>query len=622
MPALRPLRRGQLVGVFGVGSMVDFPRDESLMMAGIDAWPLANQQCPQEWLVIEERLQARLGVEHFRLPPEFRDPAPGVQRPGQKVPFVRFPRWHYCPRCGSMRFLPLFESGRVKCRGDAGTACRGVPDRRRPYLIPVRFVAACGHGHIEDFPFSHWVHEGAGPGEGHHLRWIATSYSASLAGIRIRCSCGANRSLQGAFDFDMQRGGALSRVDYFCRGDRPWLGESGGQPGRCGEHLRVVQRGASNVYFPHIVSSIYLPLWAEGERPEIIRAIDEPRIWRALTSGLEDGRRIQLEKCVAVALMLGLDPEELRNAAQRRLDGVGPEPSDGPDSEEAFRRSEYEAIKHGRGDENTDLLVDVHDAASYEPWIGRYISTVCLVRKLRETRAQAGFSRIIPPSGPRDPRLQRLSLAESHSWLPATVIRGEGIFVELRADAIQAWLSTGKPRERIAGLSTAYNSSRQARGLEPRYIPAKFVLIHSLAHVFIKQLSFECGYGSASLRERVYCEVDPESDPMQGFLIYTASGDSEGTLGGLVRQGERGRFESTLMAALQNASWCSSDPVCIESKGQGTESANLAACHACLLLSETSCEEGNRLLDRGVLVGLMADSETGFMADLAGRPPR
>ena len=142
------------------------------------------------------------------------------------------------------------------------------------------------------------------------------------------------------------------------------------------------------------------------------------------------------------------------------------------------------------------------------------------------------------------------------------------------------------------------------------------MLLHTLAHVLINQLAFDCGYGSASLRERLYCDISDKEHPMQGILIYTASGDSEGTMGGLVRQGRSGRFESTLKRALQHAAWCSSDPVCIETTGQGADSANLAACHGCCLLPETSCEEGNRLLDRGLLVGTPKDKPLGFFSDL------
>jgi hypothetical protein len=99
---------------------------------------------------------------------------------------------------------------------------------------------------------------------------------------------------------------------------------------------------------------------------------------------------------------------------------------------------------------------------------------------------------------------------------------------------------------------------------------------------------------------------------MAGVLVYTAAGDSEGTMGGLVQMGAPGLLERCMARALDNAHWCSSDPVCIESSGQGPDNCNLAACHSCALIPETSCEQMNRLLDRAMLIGTLDRPETGF----------
>ena len=173
-----------------------------------------------------------------------------------------------------------------------------------------------------------------------------------------------------------------------------------------------------------------------------------------------------------------------------------------------------------------------------------------------------------------------------------------------------------KCNERILSLKKGYNQRRLERGLKETEITAKYLLLHTFAHALIAQLSFDCGYGSASLRERIYCELDEPDQPMQGVLIYTASGDSEGTLGGLVRQGEPDQMRTVIERAIHHARWCSSDPVCIESVGQGSDNANLAACHGCVLLPETSCETGNRLLDRGLIVGTASDPDIGFFSHL------
>jgi hypothetical protein len=155
---------------------------------------------------------------------------------------------------------------------------------------------------------------------------------------------------------------------------------------------------------------------------------------------------------------------------------------------------------------------------------------------------------------------------------------------------------------------------RQTRHLRDRRIGPRYILLHTLAHLLINRLTFECGYSSAALRERLYVSENP-SAPMAGILIYTAAGDAEGTLGGLVRMGKPGRLEPLLARALTGAKWCSADPVCMEmgqSGGQGPDSLNLAACHGCGLVPETACEEFNRLLDRGLVIGPFGNPTIGF----------
>lgn len=617
MPAYRPVRRGQLISPFGVGAMISFPRDESLMTAGLDAWTAnAKKKCPPDWLVREERLEARLGVTHLRLPPEHRDPGTGVTYANEDIPFVRFPRWHYCHYCGGMEEIPLFANNRQRCRAFPWPIRNCVQRKRRPWLIPVRFVAACQRGHIQDFPFVEWVHRGQPWSDNCRLRLLAGRSSAGLSGIKINCTCGESRSLGGIFDFNDERGGALHRIGCDCLGFRPWLGEWENPPG-CGEFLQVVQRGASNVYFPHVVSSIYLPLWAETAAGGVVRALEDPRVWGPLSSGLVEGK-ISADRCEMVASMRNLDAEVLRAAAQRKLEGIPESTLLATQTEEAFRRSEYDAVKDGRGAPQSDLLVQAANLDQYLAPVSSSFSYLAFVHKLRETRALAGFTRILPPDGSlASPRLQHLALDQRIDWLPAMIVRGEGIFIEFDRTGLDNWLSrTLLIGERIQRLNGTYNTRRVAQGQNPRLIPAEFVLLHTFAHVLINQLAFECGYGSASLRERLYFDADNAVEPMCGVLIYTASGDSEGSMGGLVRQAEQGTFENIVLRAIQKAAWCSSDPVCIESRGQGPENCNLSACHGCCLLPETSCEEGNRLLDRALLVGKPDEPEIGFFSDI------
>lgn len=237
--------------------------------------------------------------------------------------------------------------------------------------------------------------------------------------------------------------------------------------------------------------------------------------------------------------------------------------------------------------------------------------------KLQETRAFVGFSRAEPKEIPISERKKMLRLGDDN-WLPAIQVQGEGIFFEFNKAELEKWAKRPAVMERLKNLQTAYKESRFGANSSGELRP-EFVLIHTFAHLLINQLSFECGYGSSSIRERIYCEKADNEYGMYGVLIYTASGDSEGSLGGLVRQGTKGHIEDTIRDAIRNAAWCSSDPVCIQSLGQGPESCNLAACHNCALLPETCCECGNRLLDRGTVVGTLDDKSIGFFAEILER---
>ena len=189
---------------------------------------------------------------------------------------------------------------------------------------------------------------------------------------------------------------------------------------------------------------------------------------------------------------------------------------------------------------------------------------------------------------------------------------GEGVFVALDENAVHFWEAQPEVVERIRTLA-------HRREHEGRFVPLptpRLVMLHTLAHLLIRQLSFECGYSIASLRERIYSRTPDEGAPMAGILIYTAAGDSEGTLGGLVREGDADRLLSSMTQAILQAEWCSADPICRESSGQGPGALNLAACHACALLPETSCTVYNRLLDRVLLVGGIKNPGIGLFGDL------
>ena len=307
----------------------------------------------------------------------------------------------------------------------------------------------------------------------------------------------------------------------------------------------------------------------------------------------------------------------------------GPEPA-APESDLlAFRRAEFNVLRTEVNDPARIpnlRVVPSQPPADLAAWFER----VNLVERLRETRVFYGFDRLQPSPSPladmpdsamtqlfRDPPNQ-----PQERWLPAIEVFGEGIYIELREDRVRQWQQDSDAwlRERLGDqfmmrLADVFQTLPPL-GAADRAWASRYLLVHSLAHVLINQFVFECGYSTASLRERLYVSADANA-PMAGILIYTAAGDSEGTLGGLVRLGRQERLGPVVRRALSRASWCSADPVCSENLGgQGSRLANLAACHACVLLPETSCETINQGLDRAMIVGTAENPQPGWMAEL------
>jgi MrfA Zn-binding domain len=282
----------------------------------------------------------------------------------------------------------------------------------------------------------------------------------------------------------------------------------------------------------------------------------------------------------------------------------------------AIRIPEYTQlqVEHQTREGRSDLVVRLADMAKLSFGLRERIHCISLVERLMETRVMAGFTRLIPnaPEGaPGQSLLWKQMPAEKERWLPATQVFGEGIFICFKEEPLVEWENRPEVLNRIAPLQQRYQKAAGRSRWEREQVTPRLVMLHTLAHLLIRRMVFECGYGSASLRERLYISSQKEH-PIAGILIYTASGDSEGSMGGLVRMGELENLDRIFAAALEEAGWCSADPICRESgiqRGQGIDGLNIAACHSCALLPETSCELFNRFLDRSLVV--QADQECG-----------
>lgn len=599
------MRRSQLISPWGIGAIIPFPNDESLMIAGLDMW---RYNTKDTFIIEDERLIKRLGVRELRWPPDFRDRSSDSVNFNLRIPAVRFPTWHYCPFCGTMQKTGYYTKQPV-CNAYQWPNKRNCnpKSKYRRRLIPERFVVVCPDGHIDDFPVAEWLHHGyKHPYDPDTcvIRRSTGGTSAALTGVFYECSCGAKKSISGA-----TRPGALQNIGYICRGTKPWLGIEKDEENPCGrDDVKVLLRGATNVWFADTRSSIHIPTEDENTNRKILGILSQ--YFEFLNTHRINGEWNR-EFINMLADKDSLDRDELYNAfveKNNNLMGLAEVSEDM--SEDEYRLAEYEVLVKSSGSDILDFHSKNYPISMYDSVIQKYFNSISLVPKLRETRAFIGFSRLEPSNINIAERKKMLRLGNGN-WLPAIEVYGEGVFFEFNAEVLKEWSTHLNVLERAGKLNRSYNLSHFASHTNGKLKP-EFVLIHTFAHLLINQLSYECGYGSSSLRERIYCEQASNDYKMNGVLIYTASGDSEGSLGGLVRQGKKGRIEDTIILAIKNALWCSSDPICIQSEGQGPESCNLAACHNCALLPETCCEFGNRFLDRGMVVGTLADNSIGF----------
>jgi hypothetical protein len=575
---VRMMRLSQTVSPFGVGSVLDI-LGESLMGADISEWPYDRTE-----RVAMRRLELALGVSELRSPPSVPS-YPSTNTPG--LPYQRFPRWLFCQDCRRMHFL----------RASDETGEPPVCDRCGGGLVPMRFIAVCTRkGHAMDVPWDRWAH--SEPDTDDQKRCKAPnllfetrqSGTEGLANLLVRCTtCGAARDLG-----DLTVRDSLKRIGVRCSGRQPWQRTAAQD---CDERIEVLQRGATNVTINETTTALDIPEPSTAVR-DVDAEIRSHRNFDDVRTAPSGPRATVLIDLIAEDLHVTPDlvrrvasePPEADDAAQHARTGLLSAEWD------AFRQA-FEHPDETTGTPNFVIsatsLTDEHPRAAHRQLAAR-IAHVVLVHRLREVRVLHGFRRYDQQADLVNVDLGPRGRAR---WLPAVESFGEGIFLALDQDTLGAWELDEAVQRRTQRLERRRRDS--LIGSRFGLATPRLVLLHTFAHLLMRRLAFSSGYSSASLRERVYAGSDREA----GVLLYTAAGDAEGTLGGLVRQGQPPRLAETVLAALESASWCSADPICRESHGQGLGSLNLAGCHGCALVAETSCERSNVLLDRVLLVG-------------------
>ena len=618
-PKVGEVRPSQLLYTYGVGSIIDLPKI-SVIVTGLEDWPVEREYMRE---IVEDRLLTAVqhgspdlhGVKWLLAPPvaleNGRPAKPFEDAAGIGVPVATFPRWMVCPYC--RRLAPL-SSGLFTLKSDPylpdKTAYRHVnctKPGRPPDVVPARFLVVCEDGHLDDFPWDYFVHAGEKCSGTPLFKLLDFGPSGEARSLQVSCeTCGKARRLSQAFGQDN-----LKNMPYCC-GRRPHLRDYDNEP--CAHKARAITLGASNMWFPTVLSALSIPE-GDGQREHHLK-----EKWPLLrnATGLETIVAFRSAGLLGPELSKYSDAEILHSIQQRQQRLANSD--DPPSGQEDLKAPEWRVLSDCDPARNTkDFSLQPVELGSR--WRLPVIEQVVVVERLREARALIGFTRLDAvdmTDSDSSINIKPVPLSRQKTeWVPTSEVRGEGLFIRFNEPAIQAWEASNPVRELERDFINGHAKWRALRNIsDPTsgFPGMRYVLLHSFSHALMRSLALESGYSLASLRERIYSKAsDEESDLMAGVLIYTAATDSEGTLGGLASMGDPSVLQRHILKALHDAALCASDPLCAENMpGLDGRSIHAAACHNCLFVPETSCERGNKYLDRSVLVPTIEDNDLAF----------
>lgn len=601
------VRPSQLLWTYGPGALIDLP-NLSVITMGLDRWDI--DRCPP---VEEARLLAAvrriLGpqVAHLRIPPYLNDDgaSPFSAEGKVGVPVRPFPRWLRCVKCG---LLAEYDSGLFNIKANpyrpelTHFAHSNCEKGANADAVPARFLLACRNGHLDDFPWHWFVHGGPAACKG-TLRFFERGASLQTENLWVKCdACGKARSLVHAFGREGQNNLPA------CRGRHPHLDR---YESDCSEQPRAVLLGATNCWFPITLSVLAIPL----EKNQLSQLILDGWDYFAEAESVDVIKIIvkTLTKANSLPGINKYSADEIWQAVQARKEG-----------------NDSETISDGdiKGPE-WNVLISPNPPTDWPHFLSSQvqcpnayrdiIDSVLLLERLREVNALIGYTRVEAPeeSTNEDERPPMADLAKKKpNWIPAGEVHGEGIFIRFKESAISDWEALEAVKRRDQRIEQGHRGWRNARKLDPEvgYPSIRYTMLHTFAHLLIRELALECGYNAASIRERIY--ATSEDSPMAGILIYTAAADSDGTLGGLVELGRPENLGRLIEQALNRALVCSSDPLCSEHNPSEDRSLHAASCHACTFVAETSCERGNRYLDRALLVETFECKDAAFFGKM------
>ena len=588
------VRPSQLLWTYGPGALIDLP-NLSVVTMGLDRW--VTEYCPP---VEEARLLAAvqriLGpqVQRLRIPPFIReenvDPLSAEGKIG--VPVRPFPRWLRCVKCG---LLAEYDSGLFEIKANlyrpeqTHFVHSDCEKGKNSDAVPARFLLACRNGHLDDFPWHWFVHSGPADCKG-TLRFFERGASLQTENLWVKCdTCKAARSLVHAFGKD-----AKDNLPA-CRGRHPHLNSYE----ECPEEPRTILLGATNGWFPITLSVLAIPL----EKNQLEQLLSDGWTYFSDAESVDEVKAI-VKTLIKSGGLPGIDkwdPQDVWRAIEDRRAG---RTNTAVVSEGDIKEPEWNVLTSDTPP--TEWPHFLSSKADVPEFYRAQLADVVLLERLREVNALIGYTRVEAPEESTDPdeRPPMASLARTRpDWVPASEVHGEGIFIRFNESAVAAWEKQDTVQARSRMLEAGHRGWRNARELNPDegYPGIRYAMLHTFAHLLIRELAPECGYNAASIRERIYAKSG-SGVPMAGVLLYTAAADSDGTLGGLVELGKAESLGRLIEQALERATICSSDPLCSKHDPSVDRSLHAASCHACTFVAETSCERGNRYLDRALLI--------------------
>lgn len=599
--------RSKMISSYGgVGSVIDTP-DSSIIIETFDNWgyPVHYEQDIKKHIILDDRLINRLrarfpNVRHLVNIPVEEDGWRTDVEPQANY----FPKWFYCPRC--KKFMKLADwKKHWKNKQEFDLQCFN-PKCKEEHLEQVRFVMTCNDGHIQDLPWDYWNNRLPAPDndssessdseqekeskiilnyerkccDEQELYYRISNENTDLSGIHIKCEkCGKSATLKGIFGFSQK-----------CGGRKYWLGLQNGQfvGENCEQKVTVKIKSSNSVYYANTLSSLWIP-----EKQKTIEREHRLLIEKWLDRGKSKDKIIEdlfedydVPKEVVIQYLEETPETDVRDII--------------------YRQAEYDYFTQKEQPENKAIKFRQIQLKDYLNGFEKLVK----IDRLKKITVQTSFTRnepidtdsiLINNDNEYEYCVKRQPISKNSfetRLLPAIENYGEGILFVLDEQRLIQWEKNEDIKDRIKEIqSYAEDSDWQSHKIEARNLTARKILIHTLSHLLIREFEYVCGYPMSSLQERLYV-----CNNMNGFLISAYDG-SDGYLGGLTKLcNNLEKLQDIISSALQRAKDCSLDPICYESEGQGVAQLNLASCHSCSHIPETSCEMSNLFLDRKLVI--------------------